>query len=149
MQTSTTMSPETSSHDGAPSDASSASTLRPKALGWLSIALGTAALAMPSTTARMLGAPRSKKTKALLRGVGARELGVGVGLLTRTQSSAAMTWLRVAGDLMDLSLLAAAMTARRARRQRLFGAVGVIAGVALLDLAAALMQTREERAQRA
>lgn len=150
MQTSTTTASENDSlsHDGSPTDGSSPSTLRPTALGWLSIALGTTALAMPTITARTMGAPMSKKTTAVLRGVGARELGVGLGLLSRKQSAAGMTWLRVVGDVMDLSLLVAAMTARRSRRERLLRAVGVIAGVALLDLAAAIVQTREERARR-
>ncbi len=140
MQTSTMSSTENESlsHDGTPS------TRRPAALGWLSIALGTTAVAMPSITARMIGAPQSSTTKAVLRGVGARELGVGLGLLTRKSSSAGLTWLRVAGDVMDLSLLVAAMAGRRARRDRLWGAVGIIAGVACLDLAAAIMQAREE-----
>lgn len=125
----------------------SPSTLRPKALGWLSIALGTMALGTPSATARLIGAPMSKTSRLLLRGVGAREIGVGIGLLTGKQSSAGMTWLRVLGDAMDLSLLGGAMAARRSRRSRLWGAVGAIAAIGLVDLAAAVMQTREERAQ--
>ncbi len=123
-----------------------ASILRPTVLGWLSIALGATAIATPSATARLIGAPLSKTTRIILRGVGAREVGVGVGLLSGKKSSAGMTWLRVIGDAMDLSLLVGAMAARRSRRQRLLGAVGTIAAIGLVDLAAAIMQTREERA---
>lgn len=125
------------------------STLRPKALGWLSIGLGAAAFAMPTATARLVGAPISKLTRAMLRGVGAREIGVGVGLLSGRQSSARLTWLRVLGDAMDLSLLVGAMAARRSKRNRLLGAVGAIAGITLLDIGAAVMQTREEQAHMA
>jgi hypothetical protein len=126
--------------DGAPS------VLRPTVLGWISIALGATAIATPSATARLIGAPLSRTTRLILRGVGAREVGVGVGLLSGKQSSAAMTWLRVIGDAMDLSLLAGAMAARRSNRQRLWGALGTIAAIGLVDLAAAILQTREERA---
>jgi hypothetical protein len=130
-----------SEHDGAPS------TVRPKVLGWLSVALGATALTMPTITARAMGVPLTKTAKMTLQGVGLREIGVGVGLLRGTERSAAMTWLRVLGDAMDLSLLFGAMTSRRARRQRLLGAVGTIATIGVVDLAAAIMQTREERAQ--
>jgi hypothetical protein len=122
------------------------SILRPKVLGWLSIALGATALATPSATARLIGAPLSKTTRNVLRGVGAREIGVGVGLLSGKQPAAGLTWLRVLGDAIDLSLLAGAMAARRSNRQRLLGAVGTIAAIGLVDLAAAVMQTREARA---
>jgi hypothetical protein len=126
--------------DGTPS------VLRPTALGWLSIALGATAIATPSATARLIGAPLSKTTRMVLRGVGAREVGVGIGLLSGKRPSAGMTWLRVLGDALDLSLLVGAMGARRSNRQRLVGAVGTIAAIGLVDLAAAIMQTREERA---
>lgn len=125
---------------------STPSTVRPKVLGWLSLALGATALATPTATARLIGAPVSKQSRLLLRGVGAREIGVGLGLLSGNGSSAGMTWLRVLGDAIDLSLLFGAMTARRAKRDRLLGAVGTIAAIGFVDLAAAIMQTREERA---
>lgn len=146
-----TSSPSQSTRSDSPSEemsevGNSPSTLRPTVLGWLSIALGTTALAAPLVAARLIGAPLSKTTDLVLRGVGIREIGVGAGLLTRKQSSAGLTWLRVLGDAMDLSLLVGAMGARRAKQQRLLRTVGVIAGVALIDLVAAVMQTREERA---
>ncbi len=128
-------------------DGSAPSSVRPKVLGWLSIALGTAAVATPFATARLIGAPVSKTTGLVLRGVGMREIGVGMGLLAGKQSSAKMTWLRVLGDAMDLSLLCGALGARRAKRERLLGALGAIAAIGAVDLAAAIMQTREERAQ--
>lgn len=122
------------------------STLRPQVLGWMSIALGTAAIAMPAATARLIGARRGRTTTTLLRGVGARELGVGVGLLAGKRPAAGTLWLRVLGDALDLSLLFGAMATPRAKRQRLLGAAGVIAGITLLDFVAASMQSREERA---
>jgi hypothetical protein len=127
-------------------DGSRMSTLRPKVLGWMSIALGAAAIAMPAATARLIGARRGRTTTTLLRGVGARELGVGVGLLAGKRPAAGTLWLRVLGDALDLSLLFGAMATPRAKRERLLGAVGVIAGVTLLDFVAASMQSHEERA---
>jgi len=151
QQTSTSTSKRSSlparSGSAPATDGSAASSVRPKVLGWLSIALGTAAVATPFATARLIGAPTSKNTRLLLRGVGMREIGVGVGLLAGKQSSAKLTWLRVLGDAMDLSLLCAAMGARRAKRERLLGTLGAIAAIGAVDLAAAIMQTREERAQ--
>lgn len=129
------------------SEDSSPSTAHAKTLGWLSVALGATAIAMPTATARLIGAPLSKTTRLLLRGVGAREIGVGVGLLSGKRSPAAMTWLRVLGDAMDLSLIVGAMAARRSKRQRLAGAVGTVAAIGLVDLAAAIVQTREARAE--
>jgi hypothetical protein len=111
------------------------------------VALGATAVTMPWTTARLMGVPLTKTAKMTLQGVGLREIGVGVGLLTGKRGSAGMTWLRVLGDAMDLSLLFGAMTSRRAKRSRLLGALGTIATIGLVDLAAAILQTREERAE--
>ena len=135
---------ETGTIDGANGDG--VSTLRPKVFGWLSVALGTLAIAAPATTARLIGARRCRTTTSVLRSVGARELGAGVGLLAGKRPAAGTLWFRVLGDAIDLSLLFAAMGAPRAKRNRLIGAVGAIAGIALLDVAAATMQAREEQA---
>jgi len=112
----------------------------------MSIGLGAVAILMPTATARLIGARSCGTTRSLLRGVGAREIGVGVGLLAGKRPAGGTLWLRVLGDALDLSLLFAAMATPRAKRQRLLGAVGAIAGIALLDVAAATMQSREERA---
>jgi hypothetical protein len=71
-----------------------------------------------------------------------RELAVGAGYLTRAAAPNVLTWLRVAGDAMDLTLLATALGSRRARRPRLWGSIALIASVAALDAVAAVLQKR-------
>jgi len=116
-----------------------------RALGWLSIGVGLAALLAPRAIARNAGLPSS----TLLRAVGVRELLCGVGLLTQPKAPA-WRWSRVAGDAMDLALLGYAARAAgpgrqdgaRARR----GATAVlVAGVTALDLVAGTqaMQDRQ------
>jgi uncharacterized membrane protein len=108
-----------------------------RALGWLSIGVGLAALLAPRAIARNAGLPSST---LLLRAVGVRELVCGVGLLTQPKAPA-WRWSRVAGDAMDLALLGYA--ARAAGPGRLDGARGrlgatamLVAGVTALDVVA-------------
>ena len=68
--------------------------------------------------------------------MGARELGAGLGVLSRRRPS---TWLwgRVAGDALDLALLGAALGGSRGRRTRLAIATAAVAGVTAMDVLAA------------
>jgi hypothetical protein len=104
--------------------------------------LGATALCAPFSTARLLGAPPS--AALTLRAVGLREIGVGVGLL-KTRRPDVWTWMRVAGDVMDVTLLLSALGARRARPQRLAGSVAVIGAVLAVDLIAALRRPPSAR----
>jgi hypothetical protein len=119
----------------------SATKTETNALGWLSLALGATALCAPLPTARLLGLPVSARSTFTLRAVGVREIGVGLGLL-KSQRSDVWTWLRVAGDVMDVSLLLGGLAARRSRRRRLAAAVGVIGAVLAIDAIAAVRRTR-------
>lgn len=113
-----------------------------KTLGWLSLGLGAAAILAPFATARLLGVPSSRSTKRALQAVGVRELGVGTGLLATRRFPATWTWLRVAGDAIDLALLANAAEARRSRPKRVAGSMAAISGVLALDTLAAAAQSR-------
>jgi hypothetical protein len=113
----------------------------PVTLGLVSLGLGATAILAPGATARLLGAPRGKRTETTLRAVGAREVGVGVGLL-RGGSPSRWTWLRVVGDMMDVALLARAFGLRGANARRLLGAVAFIGGVLVLDTVAASRKQR-------
>lgn len=112
-----------------------------KFLGWLSLGLGAAAILAPVATARLMGVPRSKKTLKALRAVGTRELGVGAGLLTQ-RWPAAFSWMRVAGDAVDLALLTAVAQSRRARRDRVASSMAVVSGILALDTMAAAARGR-------
>jgi uncharacterized membrane protein len=83
----------------------------------------------------------------VIRGLGARALVSGIGILTRPRP-AAWLWSRVAGDMMDLSLLGLALTGRRTHRPRLIGATAAVLAVTALDVFASLEYTRMRRAGR-
>ena len=79
-----------------------------QAMAWFSLALGIAELAAPRQAARVAGSPLPA---GLVRAMGAREIANGVGLLTQPRSARWM-WARVAGDAIDLALLALALLNR-------------------------------------
>jgi len=102
-------------------------------LGWFSIGLGAAEVLAPRGLARMIGVP---PRTGLIRLCGMRELGAGFGLLSRRKPGAWL-WSRVAGDAMDLSLLASSMNSSRAQPARIWAAIAAVLGVTALDAWAA------------
>lgn len=113
--------------------------LNAQSLGWLSIGLGLTALLAPRATGELTGL---RKRTASLRLVGLRELVSGIGLLNAS-SKAPWLWARVAGDVMDLALIASALTPRGAQRARVLTTAGVVAAIAAADVYAG---TRESSA---
>jgi uncharacterized membrane protein len=113
---------------------------RANVLGWLSVGLGLAQLIAPRQVARWIGVEEDEDTELALRAVGVRELACGVGLLSHSHS-AGWAWARVAGDVMDLALLAAAP--RRNGAERTLGAAASVLGITLLDAQTALQLGRE------
>lgn len=101
-------------------------------LGWFSLALGAAELAAPGRVARLIGIEPTDETDRILRGYGARELGVGVAILARPDQ-ARWLWARVAGDALDLSTLGCAMAANGTNRNRAMAAGLAVAAVTALD----------------
>lgn len=99
-------------------------------LGWFSIALRGVQVAAPCALARALGLKGHDTQKHVMRAMGLRELATGAGIL-RESRPARWLWARVAGDALDLALLAKADTKSRAR---VAGAMGAVAGVALPDI---------------
>lgn len=112
------------------------------ALGWFSIGLGIAQLLAPRRMAYASGVG-SERTP-LLRALGAREIASGVGILSRRQRPAWL-WSRVAGDVMDIAILAAA--ARTAvgaqQRRRVAIAAAAVTGVTAADIWSSMRQSRE------
>lgn len=114
-----------------------------RALGWLSLGLGAAQLAVPQMLASGVGLRKASGTTRLMRLVGARELLAGVGILRRRHTRGWL-WARVAGDLMDLALLGTALkSVKKRRRGRLPVALLAVAGVAVLDLVVARRAGKE------
>jgi uncharacterized membrane protein len=106
------------------------------ALGLISIGLGLAEAAAPRTVAQFTGVPDDGRNRRVLRAVALREIVTGLGILARPQP-AGWIWARVAGDVLDLSLLAAAARQGGANRGRIGVAAAAVAGVTLLDVVCA------------
>lgn len=111
-----------------------------KGLGCMGIGLGLTEMSAPGWLARQIGVDEDLTT--LLRAMGAREAVTGVVVLMEDQPTTGM-WGRVAGDAMDISLLAAALKSPPNGRGRVLGALGMTLGATLLDvLCARSLQTQ-------
>ncbi len=99
-----------------------------RGLGWFSIGLGLAQVAMPRRFSKMIGV---NGRPSLIRSIGLREITSGVGILANRKPAG---WIgtRIAGDVMDLSLLALAMRSNDARRTK--AAAAAVAGITALDV---------------
>lgn len=100
-----------------------------RGLGWFSIGLGLTQLAAPEWLGEQIGVGDHP---ALMRAMGVREITTGVGVL-RQRNPAGGLRARVAGDTLDLALLASAWP-NSDRRDRLAGAIGMVLGITMLDL---------------
>jgi len=114
-----------------------------RALGWASLAIGLTEMAAPGFLERKLGV---RQHRGLLKLLGIREALSGVAILKQkraTKELSAGLWSRVAGDAMDLALLAAA--ARKTRNPSgLMTAIAMVVGIAFLDV---LFAERVQHAQ--
>ncbi|MFL5982662.1 MAG: hypothetical protein ACJ74R_13240 [Gaiellaceae bacterium] len=110
-------------------------------LGWFSIGLGTAQLTAPRLLCRIVGADPGGRSPQIMRALGARELAQGIGILARPRP-AAWVWSRVAGDALDLGLLA--LTAVRNHRGRTAFAVANVLAVAIPDVSESLRLSRRQ-----
>lgn len=109
-------------------------------LGAFSIALGLLEAAAPGRISRFLGV-RGKTAETVSRLFGARELLAGVMLL-RGPAVSTNAWARVLGDTMDMGALGIAFS-RSSRKGAVAGALGFVAGAALVDVIAARGLARE------
>ncbi|MGE0451640.1 MAG: SRPBCC family protein [Vicinamibacterales bacterium] len=114
-------------------------------IGWFSLALGAAELAVPGRFARLIGASDSDDTRRTLRAFGAREIASGLALLAQP-GRPQWLWSRVWGDAMDLGWLAREARLDNADRRRLGVAAAVVAGVSALDAVAARRMRSDSRA---
>jgi uncharacterized membrane protein len=113
-------------------------------LGWFSIGLGLADLLAPRQVARLIGADdEDSTTRAVLMGVGVRELACGLGLLSKSRP-ALWTWARLAGDAMDLALLGYVWSTQPVSREQVLGAGGTVLGAAWADAQTAFQLGRAQ-----
>jgi hypothetical protein len=124
-------------------DGSSNAEMLAQGLGWFSIALGAAELMATEQMARALGM-RGKEN--LIRIFGVRE--IGAGILTLSVDKNVGLWSRVAGDALDLAALGMEMGRNNRKRGNLMIALGMVAGVTLLDIAAAQATSGGRRGRR-
>lgn len=96
---------------------------------------------MPGRLNELIGVPDDARSRACQRAVGVRELAAGAGLLGRRRP-VGWLWARVAGDLMDLTLLGLALRSPDARPERVAGALAAVGGVAVADVVAAVRLSR-------
>ena len=119
-----------------------------KGLGWFSIGLGLAEVIAPGALGRMIGIRSRSKTRTTMRLYGLREIGAGVGILTRPRP-AGWLWARVAGDAVDLGSLAGALGGRNNDTGKIAFAIASVAGVTAADVYCAQQLTGRGGAARA
>ena len=105
-------------------------------LGWFSVGLGLAQIAMPDRVARIAGIEPTPNNIRMMRTFGMRELTSGVGILTQPVPDKWL-WSRVVGDVLDLTMLGVALSRDENDRGRTMGATLAVLGVTGLDILAA------------
>lgn len=113
-------------------------------IAWFSVALGVTQLVAPDALARLIGVRPTQNTRTAMRAIGVRELTTGFGLLSNTRSSPWL-WSRLAGDMVDLSLIGTSVGRRADDRTRATRAALAVGGVAALDFYAAARSQRTQR----
>jgi hypothetical protein len=124
-----------------------------RGLGWFSIGLGLTELLAPRELARTIGL--SESHDRVIRALGAREIASGLGLLARPKPTG-FAWSRVAGDIMDLSLLGAAYSQLNSQpvsvsrsqdddRRRLTAAIITVAAVTVVDVVVSAQLTQKPK----
>jgi hypothetical protein len=101
----------------------------PWALGWMSVGVGLTELTFPERLCRVLGVPGRS---GLMRVLGVREIATGLGLLLQPRRQ--WVWARVAGDAVDLALLAGTFGRPRANRVWQGLITAAVAGATLVDI---------------
>lgn len=104
-----------------------------RGLGWFSIALGLTEIAAPQALSRALG---MEGRETLLRAYGLREIVNGAAILVAEDPGPAM-WARVAGDGLDIASLIPGLSEDNPKRGNVALALGMVAGITLLDLVCA------------
>jgi uncharacterized membrane protein len=112
-------------------------------LGWFSIGLGLAELLAPRKVGETAGIRGHDYS---LRAAGMRELMSGIGILSQPRA-AGWLWSRVAGDVIDLSMLTTALKSAgdEQQRRRAAGAIAAVAGVTALDVFCSVRLTQQRR----
>ena len=114
-----------------------------KLLGWVSLGLGAVELLASRRVAAMVGVG----IPALVQAFGAREVAAGLMVLNKPDT-ALPVWGRVAGDAMDIAVLASSLGRRNRQRNGAAGALLFVLAATALDIAVATALTRREQTAR-
>jgi hypothetical protein len=101
-----------------------------QALGWFSLALGISELVAPRSIKRHVGTPGPL---AVLQAYGLREMLAGAAILA-SDRPVAMTWGRVAGDVLDIATLLPTLSHDNPHREGGMAAMGFVAMATAMDL---------------
>jgi hypothetical protein len=103
-----------------------------KVLAATSVSLGATELLAPTFVSNISGVTPTRRGRTIIRALGARELAHGFAVGT----SPALAWTRVAGDVLDIVLLAVGHRKRSANAKRGFISAGLLTAIAGLDVVA-------------
>ena len=115
-----------------------------RAIGAASVTFGIFDMLMGPKLGRGIGAGEEMGGR-LFRVAGAREVAMGVAGLMAPASAAPVKW-RLAGDLFDLAALGYIAAPGNPKRKMAFIALGVVAGVAMVDFFGARALDRRRKA---
>ena len=106
-------------------------------LGLFSYGLGITQLLRPGSVNRFAGVPDFGLNHTMQQIIGVREIVSGTGILFGNNTSGWM-WSRVAGDLMDLTILAGTLGTPIGIKKKLVPAILAISALTILDAKIAL-----------
>jgi hypothetical protein len=104
-----------------------------QSLGWFSLGLGAAQVTAPRMMCRAIGADDQGASPTVMRVIGAREIATGIGILSRPRPTGWL-WTRVAGDILDLSLLGLVAVSKPDGRVRTAAAIASVAAITVPDV---------------
>lgn len=113
-----------------------------KALGWFSLGLGLAQVAMPRQVSTLIGLRGDEDDQKIMRVVGMREIASGLGILAQAKPTPWL-WSRVGGDAMDLALLRSAMDSPWSQKDRVTAAALAVLGITAADVLCSTKITAE------
>jgi hypothetical protein len=120
------------SSTGAHSRSAGSPTLA-KVLAAASLGLGATELLAPTVVSNVSGVAPTRGVQNVIRALGVREIAHGVAL----SASPALAWTRVAGDALDIALLAMGHRTHSTNQKRGLVAATLLTGIAGLDVVAA------------
>ncbi|OBI98528.1 SRPBCC family protein [Mycobacterium asiaticum] len=116
-----------------------------KGLGAASLGLGLSEVLAPGKVAALAGVDETQRSRTVIRALGLRECGHAAALLLGSEK---LVWTRVAGDVLDIAVLAAGVARRGpGRRRRGIASAAALSVIGAADLYAALRTTRTEHAR--